>query len=144
MEQLPSQDNKIIIPEQELTYEYFRSSGPGGQNVNKVATGVRIRFNIRESQSFTPEEKQRIRAVLKNRINDNDELLIENEESRSQFQNKNNAYNNLIALISEALAEEKERVPTKISHGEKQKRLEEKKKISEKKKLRQIQPEDFE
>jgi len=144
MEQLPSQDNKIIIPGQELTYEYFRSSGPGGQNVNKVATGVRIRFNIEQSQSFTPEEKQRIRAVLKNRINDNDELLIENEESRSQFQNRNNAYNNLIALISEALTEEKERVPTKIPHVEKQKRLEEKKKISEKKKLRQIKPEDFE
>lgn len=144
MEQLPSRDHKISIPEQELTYEYFRSSGPGGQNVNKVTTGVRIRFNIEQSQSFTPEEKQRIRMVLKNRINDNDELLIENEESRSQFQNRNNAYNNLITLISEALIEEKERVPTKIPHGEKQKRLEEKKKISEKKKLRQIKPEDFE
>ncbi|NMB92239.1 MAG: aminoacyl-tRNA hydrolase [Parcubacteria group bacterium] len=140
MEQLP----KIVIPEEELIYEYFRSSGPGGQNVNKVTTGVRIRFNIEQSKVFAPEQKQKIRDALRNKINENDELLIENEETRSQSQNKNNAYERLIELITEALEEEKERIPTKVPESSKRKRIEEKKKIGEKKKLRQIKPEDFE
>ncbi|MGB9763394.1 MAG: alternative ribosome rescue aminoacyl-tRNA hydrolase ArfB, partial [Minisyncoccia bacterium] len=144
MEQLPSkenQENKIIIPEKEINYEYFRSSAPGGQNVNKLNSGVRLRFNINKSDSLTDEEKQIIQSKLKNRINEKGELLIENEETRSQLQNKENAYQKLIELITEALEAEKERVPTTISPSVKKKRLEEKKKISEKKKLRKIKPE---
>jgi ribosome-associated protein len=144
MEQLPSKENKINIPEEELVYEYFRSSGPGGQNVNKVATGVRIRFDIEKSTIFTPEEKQKIKTKLKNRINEKGELLVENEETRSQLQNRENAYQKLIELISEALEEEKERIPTKVPQSAKKQRIEEKKQISEKKRLRQIKPEDWE
>ncbi|MGC8851925.1 MAG: alternative ribosome rescue aminoacyl-tRNA hydrolase ArfB [Minisyncoccia bacterium] len=147
MEQLPSkenQENKIIIPEKEINYEYFRSSAPGGQNVNKLNSGVRLRFNINKSDSLTDEEKQIIQSKLKNRINEKGELLIENEETRSQLQNKENAYQKLIELITEALEAEKERVPTTISPSVKKKRLEEKKKISEKKKLRKIKPEEWE
>jgi len=144
MEQLPSKENKINIPEEELVYEYFRSSGPGGQNVNKVTTGVRIRFDIEKSTIFTPEEKQKIKTKLKNRINEKGELLVENEETRSQLQNRENAYQKLIELISEALEEEKERIPTKVPQSAKKQRIEEKKQISEKKRLRQIKPEDWE
>jgi len=144
MEQLPSKENKINIPEEELVYEYFRSSGPGGQNVNKVATGVRIRFDIEKSTIFTPEEKQKIKTKLKNRINEKGELLVENEETRSQLQNRENAYQKLIELISEALEEEKERIPTNVPQSAKKQRIEEKKQISEKKRLRQIKPEDWE
>jgi len=144
MEQLPSKENKINIPEEELVYEYFRSSGPGGQNVNKVTTGVRIRFDIEKSTIFTPEEKQKIKTKLKNRINEKGELLVENEEIRSQLQNRENAYQKLIELISEALEEEKERIPTKVPPSVKKQRIEEKKQISEKKRLRQIKPEDWE
>jgi len=144
MEQLPSKENKINIPEEELVYEYFRSSGPGGQNVNKVATGVRIRFDIEKSTIFTPEEKQKIKTKLKNRINEKGELLVENEETRSQLQNRENAYQKLIELINEALEEEKERIPTKVPQSAKKQRIEEKKQISEKKRLRQIKPEDWE
>jgi len=144
MEQLPSKENKINIPEEELVYEYFRSSGPGGQNVNKVTTGVRIRFDIEKSTIFTPEEKQKIKTKLKNRINEKGELLVENEETRSQLQNRENAYQKLIELISEALEEEKERIPTKVPQSAKKQRIEEKKQISEKKRLRQIKPEDRE
>ena len=144
MEQLPSKENKINIPEEELVYEYFRSSGPGGQNVNKVTTGVRIRFDIEKSTIFTPEEKQKIKTKLKNRINEKGELLVENEETRSQLQNRENAYQKLIELISEALEEEKERIPTKVPPSAKKQRIEEKKQISEKKRLRQIKPEDWE
>jgi ribosome-associated protein len=144
MEQLPSKENKINIPEEELVYEYFRSSGPGGQNVNKVTTGVRIRFDIEKSTIFTPEEKQKIKTKLKNRINEKGELLVENEETRSQLQNRENAYQKLIELINEALEEEKERIPTKVPQSAKKQRIEEKKQISEKKRLRQIKPEDWE
>ena len=144
MEQLPSKENKINIPEEELVYEYFRSSGPGGQNVNKVTTGVRIRFDIEKSTIFTPEEKQKIKTKLENRINEKGELLVENEETRSQLQNRENAYQKLIELINEALEEEKERIPTKVPQSAKKQRIEEKKQISEKKRLRQIKPEDWE
>ena len=143
MGQLPKNKEKIIIPEEELVYEYFRSSGPGGQSVNKTATGVRVRFNLEKSEIFTPEGKERIKNALKNRINESGELLVENEETRSQFQNKNKAYERLLTLISEALEEGKERIPTKIPEATKRKRVDDKKKVSEKKNLRK-RPEDFE
>jgi len=142
MERLPDK-NEIIIPEEELEYEYFRSSGPGGQNVNKTSTGVRLRFNLEKSHIFTPKEKEKIKNALKNKINESGELLVENEETRSQFQNKNKAYERLLVLINEALEEKKERIPTKVPESTKRKRVDDKKKISEKKKLRK-RPEDFE
>jgi len=142
MERLPDK-NEIIIPEEELEYEYFRSSGPGGQNVNKTSTGVRLRFNLEKSHIFTPEEKEKIKNALKNKINENREILIENEETRSQFQNRNKAYEKLIELLTEALKEEKERIPTKVPESAKMKRVDDKKKVSEKKNLRK-KPEDLE
>lgn len=143
MEQLPSKDKRINIPEEEIEYEYFRSSKPGGQNVNKLNTAVRLRFNLDKSNYFSVEEKAKIKEKLKNKINEKGEIILENEETRSQFQNKNNVYEKLIELISQALEEGVERIPTKISENMKNKRLQEKKKISEKKKLRQIKPEDW-
>ncbi len=106
-------ESSFFIPEEELKYEFFRSSGPGGQNVNKVNSGVRIRWKFEESEALTEKEKAKLRETLKNRINKEGELIIENEETRSQIANRERAYENLVNLVSQALREEKERIATK-------------------------------
>jgi len=106
-------ESRFFIPEEELTYEFFRSSGPGGQNVNKVNSGVRIRWRFEESKVLTEEEKEKVRKSLKNRINNEGDLIVENEETRSQIANRESAYENLVNLVNQALSEEKERIATK-------------------------------
>ncbi len=136
-------ESRFFIPEEELTYEFFRSSGPGGQNVNKVNSGVRIRWRFEESKVLTEEEKEKVRKSLKNRINNEGDLIVENEETRSQIANRESAYENLVNLVNQALSEEKERIATKKTLSSQEKRLKEKREQQEKKKLRQIKPEDL-
>ncbi|MDQ5883070.1 MAG: ribosome-associated protein [Patescibacteria group bacterium] len=136
-------ESRFFIPEEELTYEFFRSSGPGGQNVNKVNSGVRIRWRFEESKVLTEEEKEKVRKSLKNRINNEGDLIVENEETRSQIANRESAYENLVNLVNQALSEEKERLATKKTLSSQEKRLKEKREQQEKKKLRQIKPEDL-
>src|SRR5512136_2731772 len=75
----------------ELRLEFFRSSGPGGQNVNKVATAVRLRFDVRNSTSLPPEVKERLLRLATNRLTDDGVLLIEARRFRTQERNRDDA-----------------------------------------------------
>ena len=132
-----SQKEKGLIPEDEIEFQFSRSSGKGGQNVNKVETKVEIRFNIDRSKAFSDEEKEKIKKSLTNRINKEGDLIVVSEEERSQLQNKIIALEKLNEIIREALKPREERIPTKVPKASKTERLKEKKLISEKKKLRQ-------
>ncbi|HEX2920558.1 MAG TPA: alternative ribosome rescue aminoacyl-tRNA hydrolase ArfB [Bacteroidales bacterium] len=112
----------------ELRYSASRSSGPGGQNVNKVNTKIELRFNIPSSLSLSEEEKTIILDYLSNRINTAGDLLIISQSSRSQLQNKKNAESTFFRLMSDALTPPAERKPTKPTHVSMAKRLDSKKK----------------
>jgi len=132
-----SSKEKDLIPEDEIEYQFSRSSGKGGQNVNKVETKVEIRFNIIRSKAFSDEEKEKIKKSLTNRINKAGDLIVVSEEERSQLDNRRIALEKLNEMIKEALKPEEDRIPTKPSKAIRERRIKEKKIISTKKKLRQ-------
>ena len=120
----------------ELTFKAVRSSGSGGQNVNKVSTKVELRFDIENSEFLTEEEKKRIAKKLKNRISNEGILIITSDTERTQLRNKNNAIEIFFELLEEALKKPKKRKKTKPTQASKEKRLKEKKIQSEKKQFR--------
>jgi len=122
--------------ENEFVYSASRSSGPGGQNVNKVSTKVELRFNLLLSSSFSENEKIILLRKLRNKINKDGELLIISQSERSQLLNKQVATEKFYILISEALTLPKYRRATKPTFSSKLKRLEEKKSRGSIKKLR--------
>ncbi|NRB60618.1 MAG: aminoacyl-tRNA hydrolase [Winogradskyella sp.] len=117
----------------ELTFKAVRSSGSGGQNVNKVATKVLLSFNLADSKVLNEDQKQRLQIRLNNRLNKEGVLILNSDESRSQFRNKAIVTKRFLDLINEGLKEEIKRKPTKIPKAVKQKRLDNKRKNSEKK-----------
>lgn len=124
------------IPENELVIVTSRSSGPGGQNVNKVNTKVEIRFKVTDSPNLTDEEKDLIHDRLKNRISASGILIIRSQSERNQFRNKEGAISKLYLLLSEALSEDPERVPTGPTRRSVEKRLNAKRKRGDIKKDR--------
>jgi ribosome-associated protein len=133
-----------IIPKNELEIKYIRSSGPGGQNINKVSTKVRLKWNVDKSLSFTDREKEIIKGKLKNYLDKKNNILITSEETRFQKRNEDLAIDHLNFLVSEALIPEKERIPTKPTKASKINKLKEKKEISFKKQLRKKVPGNYE
>lgn len=117
----------------ELVYKAVRSSGSGGQHVNKVASKVVLYYNIETSVVFNEDEKNRLREFLSNRLSKQGVLILSSGESRSQFRNKALVTQRFLSLIEEGLKEEAERKPTKVPFAVKKKRLENKRKNSEKK-----------
>lgn len=122
----------------ELSYKTSRSSGAGGQNVNKVETAVTVMWNVSESQLFSDYQKQMIMTKLKNRINSDGILQLTATESRTQLQNKKAATERILEIVDQAIYIPKLRKATKPSKGKIQKRLDNKKKISEKKENRKF------
>lgn len=120
----------------ELIFKTSRSSGPGGQNVNKVNTKVELRFDITNSLVFNDYEKDILSKRLKSRITSENILVIISQASRSQLKNKNEALQNLFKLIEQALTPIKKRKPTKPTTASKLKRSNDKKHQAEKKSLR--------
>lgn len=130
--------NEIIVPENEITFGFSRSSGKGGQNVNKRSTRVQAQWNIDDSPSFSEEEKQKIRESkgLKNKISEEGVITISRQRQRTQKQNREEAIRGLNNLVALALEPEEERIPTKPTKSSKQRREEEKKHQKQKKELR--------
>ncbi len=120
-------NHHIVIPGAELVVTTSRSSGPGGQHVNKTSSRVSLRWNIAETTALDDEEKTRVMAHLKSRLVGEGELLIHVESERSQFRNRMIARERLAHLISVALRPKKARVATKPTGKSKARRLESKK-----------------
>jgi len=121
----------------ELEFATSRSSGPGGQNVNKVNTKVTLRWNIKDSPQLTSEEKELLQQKLASRLTTDGTLLITSQDKRSQLQNKEETLLKLENLLKQAFAKRKKRKPSKPSKSSVQNRLNKKKKHSDKKKWRQ-------
>ena len=122
----------------ELSYKTSRSSGSGGQNVNKVETSVTVLWKVEDSAVFTESEKERILLKLKNKINAEGILQTTVSESRTQLQNKKIATEKIQELVNKSLIVPKKRIASKPSRAKVEKRLESKKKLSEKKENRKF------
>ena len=125
------------IPASEYTIEFARSGGPGGQNVNKVSSKAQLRWSVGASQVLSDEQKARVRVALKNRLTNEDEILVTAEDERSQAQNREQVIARFQELVAQALHVPKKRRPTKPTRSSKEKRLQAKKIISERKRSRQ-------
>ncbi|MBI2550786.1 aminoacyl-tRNA hydrolase [Candidatus Uhrbacteria bacterium] len=131
-------DPLLFIPESELVFEFSRSSGAGGQNVNRRETKVQVRWNVDRSAAVSDAQKQRIKEQLATRMTTEGDLLVVCEEERSQVQNRERAVALLRQMVEEALVPEKERIPTRPSRASKERRLREKEGMKKKKAARTV------
>jgi ribosome-associated protein len=131
---------KIRLSESELVWRFVRGSGPGGQNVNKVATTVQLRWDAMGSPALTNPVKLRLARLAGQRLTDKGEILIEAGEHRSQQRNRREALDRLLRLIRRAAAPPKPRRPTRPSQAAKARRVDRKRRHAAKKHHRRFDP----
>jgi ribosome-associated protein len=128
--------NGLMLDATEFQFSFVRSSGPGGQNVNKVASAVELRWDLRKSIYLPVGVRLRLEALAGSRVTDEGVLIIQAQRHRTQERNRADALERLIALVEQALHPPKPRKKTKPSKGSKRRRLEGKKRQGDKKRLR--------
>jgi len=126
----------LEIPDGELDEQFVRAGGPGGQNVNKVATKVVLRFSITKSACLSQSQRDRLLAALGARLNGEGELVIHASRHRDQSRNRSDARERLAELLREALQPRRRRRATRPTRGSKERRLAAKKQRSQTKRLR--------
>ena len=123
-------NGSVSLPSTEIVEKFVRASGPGGQNVNKVATAVQLRWNVRAS-SLPAGIKARFERIWQSRISLEGNIIIDARSHRSQAMNREAARKRLIQMIQKALTPPKKRIPTKPSRAANQRRIDRKKKRSQ-------------
>ena len=144
----PGSDERLVhlapgagVPRRVLRYQYSRSSGPGGQNVNKVNTRAELRLAVTEIVGLTEQAADRLRRLAGSRLTNDDELLISCDTSRSQRMNRRHCLERLRELVCEAATEPRIRKRTRPSRSKIEKRLQQKREQAEKKSRRRWNPE---
>ncbi len=117
---------------QECDFKAVRSSGPGGQHVNKTSTKVMLHWSLKDSNVFSEEEKERLFKRLKSKLTSDDQLVLSYDQSRSQHKNKDEVFKNLVRLLENGLLKPKRRKRTKPTLASKKRRLDSKKRNAEK------------
>ena len=127
----------LSIPEREIWFTASRSSGPGGQHVNKVSTRVTLHFDYRNSPSLTDAQKRRVAARLRTRINRDGILLLHCQRHRSRAANREELIHRFAGLLREALARRRRRIATRPTRGSEERRLREKRRRGQLKRKRE-------
>lgn len=126
----------LVIPASDLTWKAVRSGGPGGQNVNKVASKVDLRFDLPGTDALDASVKARLRRIARNRLDAEGRIVVTSQVTRDQARNLDDARDKLAEMIAEALRKPKRRKPTKPSRGAKERRLKAKRQRKETKQSR--------
>ncbi len=130
----------MLIDESELQEDFIHASGPGGQNVNKVATAVQLRFDVLKSPSLSVPVRQRLQQIARNLITNEGVLIIQARRYRTREQNRQDARERLNALVRQAVEEPRQRHKTRPTLASKQRRLQAKRRQSETKQGRRFTP----
>jgi ribosome-associated protein len=133
----------ISINEEELSFSFVRSGGPGGQNVNKVSTAAQLRFDVLKSPSLPDRVRQRLALLGGSRVTSDGVLVISASRFRTQERNRADAIERLVGLVQKAMQEPKKRGKTKPTYASKRRRIENKRLHGEKKSARRISGSDF-
>ena len=133
---MPRITRDIVIPDDEISLEFVRASGPGGQNVNKVSTAVQLRFDAAGSDSLDAAVKERLLKIAGNRATDEGVVIIEAKRFRSQEKNRKDAIDRLTEMVRKAAVRPTPRRKTRPTAASREKRLSKKKRRSEVKRLR--------
>ena len=129
-------NDKITLPASDLEWTAVRSSGPGGQNVNKVSSKIELTFDFESTVALPDNARERLRALAKNHLDAEGRILVKSEKTRDQLKNLNDARTKLKEMVLKALVVPKKRTATKPTRAAKKRRVEGKKKVAKKKAAR--------